>query len=82
MLLIMIDNEKPEEEEPTEDAAQQFGRQIVVPVCASQREDNEEGSGENMPPTFPRGVPGVPFCGKNEFTAASECMIQSAPNMP
>ena len=71
MLLIVINDEKPEEEESTEDAAHHFGRQIEIPVRTGQRDDDEEGGGKDMPPTFPRGVPGVPRCGKDQFAAAS-----------
>ena len=61
MLLIVIDDEQAQEQEAAKAAADQFCCRIKIPVCPGQRDEGQKGRRKDMPPTFPRGIPGVHF---------------------
>ena len=76
VLLIVVNDEEPEEEKAAEHTADRLGREIEIPVRPGQRDQNQAGGGENMPPTFHSGVLCVPLCSKDQLTAAFGCLFQ------
>lgn len=67
VLLIVINDEKPEDEQSGENAARDFRGGMKVPQSARVSRDEEKGSGKHMPPAFGGGVVRVGLCGEDQF---------------
>ena len=51
VLLIVVDDERPEDEQPCDHAARHLCERMEIPLRARQRCRQKHPSGENMPPT-------------------------------
>ena len=52
VLLIVVNHEKPQEQQPAENAAHHFSREVGIPVSPRQRRERENCRRKNVPPAF------------------------------
>ena len=78
VLLIVINDEQPEQEESAQNAADAFCQQTDIPVRPGQCHEDQKCRGEDMPPTSYGGIGGVRFSGQDEFPAAFYCVVQTS----
>ena len=72
MLLIVVNDEKPQDKQAAEDAAYRPDERMKMPQRSTNRRDQKERRRKNAPPASERIVFGKRFRRENEFLAGSE----------
>ena len=71
MLLIVIDDEKAEDQQAGENAAGDLRGGMKIYNCAGEGRQEEGAGGEDIPPAARGGIFGERFGGEDEFGARS-----------
>lgn len=77
MLLIMVNDKKSQNEQSAQDTTREFCKWMSVPDGASERQAEENSSGNDVPPAFQRRVFGVLFCRQNQLLSATIAFFQN-----
>jgi len=56
MLLVVVDDEKPQDQQPAQNTGRHFAQVGGKPKCAGQSAPEESDRGEDVPPTLKRHV--------------------------
>lgn len=76
MLLVVINDEKPQHQQAAQNAANEFPDEMEVPMGACHR-SREKGHGrKNMPPTFDGRIMGILLRRGNQFRTGSQVLVQ------
>ena len=71
VLLIVIDDEKPQNQQPRENAADGPDQGMKMPPGAAERGEQENPRGNNAPPTLQRAIVCERFCCADKLVAVS-----------
>ena len=74
MLLIMIDDKEPQDQQAGNDAADDFSRQIEIPKGSGHCGQQQKSGRKYIPPTPDGVVIGVCFSGLNQFFTGPHVM--------
>src|ERR1700722_6210175 len=69
MLLVMINDKKSQQEQPRENAAKNFPRQIEIPKRPRKRQQQQTRRGKNAPPARHRIIRSIRSCRQNKLLA-------------
>ena len=77
VLLIVVDDEKPQNQQSAQDAAGDLSGYAEVPKRTCKGEEQEGDGREDVPPAFECGVLRIPFGGEDQFGAGFYLLIQN-----
>ena len=75
MLLVVIDDEKAENQQSGDNAASDSRHKRKTGEGRGERQEEKERSGNNVPPTSQGGIAGEGFRGGNKFRASSQLQL-------
>jgi len=63
MLLIVVDDEQPQNQQASHDAGNYFNNRMKVPKSSGEGDEKQSRGRQDVPPTLERFVSGVALCG-------------------